>query len=282
MQFMKIPIIVAGIAVMSSVASARADVSEQVRGVLVPLNELSFEKLLPKPEEAAPLETLGPKPEPTLPPEWRNFTPTDTQNPSTNFVGTLLIKDPDGKFSSTSQADLLQEKACKAPVVIDNTKDDVYTDIQKIETSGGFDLGFIKIGVQKGQALKLMLSRIASVMPTTGFDYKAVEAAKRDLDVAKNKDTYWVCLAQEVFAVTYQTFEKKKVGGAGTYNLVSINGEVLAEAEKMKKFYNFRLKTVPLERFWLPAPSPSPGTVSSPSPSPSPTATNTSTPRPSP
>ncbi|MCA1659103.1 MAG: hypothetical protein LC642_00965, partial [Verrucomicrobiaceae bacterium] len=92
---------------------AKAELAVEVdKGVLMESNEEIWDKLLPKsddtkifsPRDMSAYRTDGPAVnQPKLPAEWANFTPTDVQNPSANFVGTLLIKDSEGKFSSTSE-----------------------------------------------------------------------------------------------------------------------------------------------------------------------------------
>ena len=256
-------------------ASAHAELTVAIeRGILVPTEDPILANVLPKPDDEEGATTFGGPAQLKLPAEWSNFTPTDVQNPSANFVGTLLVKGDDGKFSSTSEPIFLAEKACKGLVTIDNTKDDVYTHIEKVSREGGFELlGLIKIGAKQGQAVKLALSRISSAAPTSGFDYAAISRAKQQLKPEQNKKKYWLCTGQEVFSVTSQVFSQGQATGNGTYTLVKIGTELFRETDSMKKFYTFRLKRVLLEDFIVPAtptPSPSPAAVNTPGVTPTP------------
>lgn len=219
----------------------------------------------PPDEPTAP----APKSTPAAPAEYSNWTPTDTTNPSTNFVGTVLMKDDNGKYYSTSDAILLAEKACKPQLTVDTAKDDVYSETIHDSKGISINLGVVKFDLGKEQALKLSVAKIGSSAGT--LDPTAVDKVRKAVEIDKNANKYWVCTGQEVFATTYQTYKKGKIASSGTYSVVAIGGTTFLETEKMKKVYNFRLKLVPLEKLiMLPTASPTPAASASPSASPKP------------
>jgi len=189
----------------------------------------------------------APAPPPTLPKEWRNFTPTATQNPSACFVGTLMIKDSDGNFTSSSESIFLVDKACKPPMTVDSKEDKVYTYAKKVQAGVTLDLGVVKLNFGKDEAVQLTLSRIGGTTPTSGIDGQSVDNVKKSLDIEHNKKKYWICTAQELFVTTYQKFHKDTVGGSGSYSVVKIDGTYFTQTDELKKLYNFRLQLVPLE-----------------------------------
>jgi len=214
---------------------------------------------IPPPSDTAPLGKLlakatptvagvrAAKPATTLPTEWKDFTPTSTQNPSALFVGTLLAKDPAGKFVISSDAILLVNKECKPPMTIDSKEDKVYTYATKVQAGATLNLGIVTLKFGHNEAVSLTLSRVGTVAPTSGIDGKAVETVKQKVDVEHNKHKYWICTAQELFLTTYQKLQGDKGGGTGTYDVVKIDGTYFREMSELKKLYNFRLQLVPLE-----------------------------------
>lgn len=207
--------------------------------------------LLEKASRPIPQNVAGtPKPEHPLPEEWRNFTPTATQDPSASFVGTLIIKD-DGKFTSASNPIFLLDKVCKPPMTSDTKEDKVYTYAEKMEEGATLDLGVIKLHFGSGEAYQLTLSRIGGIIPTSGIDTQAVIDRQKLLDVEHNKQKYWICTAQELFVTTYQKFHKDTAGGSGSYSVVKIDGTYFSQTDELRKLYNFRLRLVPLES-WIP------------------------------
>jgi|ERR1700730_16336327 len=224
------------------------------QGVLTEIPAFSKQAPLAKLfKDAAPMDVgaLATKPPPTIPSEWKTFTPTSTQNPATVFVGTLIIQDPDGKYSSSSDPIFLVQKDCKASVTIDSKEDKVYSYIDKVDAGLTINLGVVTLNFGHDQALELTVARTASVSPASGIDGAAVTKVKTQLDVGHNKGKYWICTAQELFVTSYQTYQKDSGGGSGTYSVVKINGTYFRELTELKKLYNFRLQLAPLES-WVP------------------------------
>jgi len=184
-----------------------------------------------------------------LPKEWRNFTPTATQNPSACFVGTLVIKDSNGNYTSSSDPIFLVDKVCKPPMTVDKTEDKVYTYAKKIQAGVTLDFGIIKLNFGHDEAVQLTLSKVGQTTPTSGIDGAAVDKVKTSVDVANNKGKYWICTAQELFVTTYQKFHKDTGGGSGSYSIVKIDGTYFRQVDELKKLYNFRLQLVPLENW---------------------------------
>ena len=217
---------------------------------------------IPPPSGTAPLAALlakatprimavhaakPPKPPPALPPEWRDFTQTSTQNPAAMFVGTLVSKEPDGKFTISSEPILLVNKECKPSMTIDSKEDKVYTNSTKVQAGTTIDLVAVKLTFGRDEAVELTLSRVGGVAPAFGIDKNVVDGLKNKLDIEHNKGKYWICTGQELFVTTYQKFHKDKGGGSGSYSVLKIDGTYFREMSELKKLYNFRLQLVPLE-----------------------------------
>jgi hypothetical protein len=204
--------------------------------------------LLQKASRPTPQNIAHPgSPEPTLPEEFRNFTPTTNQDPSESFVGTLVTKNSDGKFTSTSNPIFLIDKVCKPSITSDTKENTVFAWAQKMHEGAELDLVFVKLHFGKDEAVQLTLSRIGSIKPTSGIDDKIVDYYKKILDVEHNKQKYWICTGQELFLTTYQKFHKDTAGGSGSYSVVKINGTYFSQIDELRKLYNFRLGLVLLE-----------------------------------
>jgi len=238
---------------MSSFAQGLGRLDE---GVLIEVPTKSPDAPLSQLVEKATLPSAGevhgaPPPTPvSLPSEWKIFTPTATQNPSASFVGTVVIKDATGKYTSTSEAILLVDKACKPPMTVDSKEDKVYTYARKVQAGASLDLGLVKLTFGRDEAVQLTLARVGAITPTSGIDGQAVDNVKKAVDIEHNKGKYWICTAQELFITTYQKFHKDTTGGSGAYSIVKIDGTYFSQADELKKLYNFRLQLVPLES-WI-------------------------------
>lgn len=104
--------------------------------------------LLKQAKPALPSFGRSPSHEPTIPEEWKQFAATASQDPSLFFVGTLVQKNADGKYFSSSNPIFLIDKVCKPQTTSDTKEDTVYKWAKKMQA--GTELNLILVKLQFG------------------------------------------------------------------------------------------------------------------------------------